>query len=87
MSTSLTRRVYLAAPVADQVVTRLLAKQVALKSSTINFHASLQATAAVAARPTVLSATDHRAMLTLGIMGELMEYLFGIDFLMLIFFQ
>jgi hypothetical protein len=84
MSTSLTRRVYLAAPVADQVVTRLLAKQVALKSSTINFHASLQATAAVATQPTVLSATDHRAMLTLGIMGELMEYLFGIDFLMLI---
>jgi hypothetical protein len=87
MSTSLTRRVYLAASVSDQVVTRLLAKEVALKSSTINFHASLQATAAVAARPTVLSATDHRAMLTLGIMGELMEYLFGIDFLMLIFLQ
>jgi hypothetical protein len=84
MSTSLTRRVYLAAPVADQAVTRLLAKQVALKSSTINFPASLQATAAVATQPTILSATDHRAMLTLGIMGELMEYLFGIDFLMLI---
>jgi hypothetical protein len=77
MSTSLTRRVYLAASVSDQAVTRLLAKQVALKSSTINFHA-------VATQPTVLSATDHRAMLTLGIMGELMEYLFGIDFLMLI---
>jgi hypothetical protein len=49
MSTSLTRRVYLAASVSDQAVTRLLAKEVALKSSTINFHASLQATAAVAA--------------------------------------
>jgi hypothetical protein len=85
MSTSLTRRVYLAAPVADQAVTRLLAKQVALKSSPINSHASLQATAAVAARPTVLSATDHRAILTLGIIGELMECLVGIDFLMLIF--
>jgi hypothetical protein len=84
MSTSLSRRVYLAAPVSDQAVTRLLAKQVALKSSTINFHASLQATTAVATQPTVLSATDHRTMLTLGIMGELMEYLFGIDFLMLI---